>query len=108
MDLRDGWVEVEIALASRDEGGRSVDLDLSSDRRGKYRPHFRVVGGSGDRLGVAFMDGPEEPVPPGGKAVASVVLFYPEHVSYDELVDGAKFEILEGHRIVGHGRVLRK
>jgi hypothetical protein len=28
---------------------------------------LRVIGGSGQMLGVAFMDGPDDPVSPGGR-----------------------------------------
>ena len=108
MASENTWAEVEIELLTSEQGGRHADLDLCNDRPGQYRPHFRVIGGSGQYLGVAFMDGPDEPIPPGGKTFATVKFLYSELVSYDELVEGAQFEILEGPRVVGLGRIIRK
>jgi hypothetical protein len=53
------------------------------------------------------MDGPNEPVLPGGCTNATVKLVYPG-VTYAELVEGAMFEILEGSTIVGKGTVTRR
>ena len=44
---------------------------------------------------------------PGGKTYATVRYLYEPLVSYSELVDGAEFDILEGGRVVGFGRVTR-
>ena len=101
------WAEVEIELLPPEAGGRSVPLNLCNDNPGQYRPHFRVVGGSGELLGVAFMDGPDEPVSPGARTCATVKSLYEPAVSYAELKKGARFEILEGPNVVGYGRVLR-
>jgi translation elongation factor EF-Tu-like GTPase len=99
--------EVLIELLPTDEGGRQVPLDLCNDNPGQYRPHFRVIGGSGELLGVAFMDGPDDPVLPGEKTSATVKSLYEPAISYSELVVGTKFEILEGPRVVGFGTVTR-
>ena len=101
------WAEVEIELLPAEAGGRSMPLTLCNDAPGQYRPHFRVVGGSGELLGVAFMDGPDEPVSPGVTTCATVKGLYDPAVSYAELKKGARFEILEGPQVVGYGRVLR-
>ena len=101
------WAEVEIELLSVEAGGRSQPLDLCNDHPGQYRPQFRVVGGSGELLGVAFMDGPDEPVAPGSKTHATVKALHGPAASYAELKKGVRFEILEGHRVVGHGRILK-
>jgi hypothetical protein len=59
-------------------------------------------------LGVAFMDGPDDPIHPGGKTFATIKSLYEPDVSYDELVEGAEFEISEGTRVLGRGRVTRR
>jgi hypothetical protein len=99
------WAEVLIELLPTDKGGRHEPLNLCNDRPGEYRPHLRVIGGSGEMLGVAFMDGPDNPIPPGGKTFATIKSLYEPDVSYRELVEGAEFEILEGAKVVGNGRV---
>ncbi len=102
------WAEVSINLLPTESGGRTTPLDLCNDRPGQYRPHLRVVGGSPEMLGVAFMDGPDGPVPPGGSTHATIKALYEPNVSYDELVEGARFEILEGPHVVGYGEVIRR
>jgi hypothetical protein len=99
------WADVFIELLPTEQGGRQFPLDLCNDNPRQYRPHFRAIGGSGNLLGVAFMDGPDDPVLPGGATNATVTSLYEPDVSYAELVEGAKFEILEGPKVVGHGTV---
>jgi hypothetical protein len=70
-------------------------------------PHLRVLGGTGELLGVAVMDGPDQPISPGENTHATIKALYEPAVSYAELTPGARFEILEGPRVVGHGRILR-
>ncbi len=65
--MSESWAEILIELLPTEKGGRDAPLDLSNDRPGQYRPHLRVIGGSGQMLGVAFMDGPDDPVSPGGR-----------------------------------------
>jgi hypothetical protein len=102
------WAEVLIELLPTDKGGRQESLVLCNDTPGQYRPHVRVIGGSGEMLGVAFMDGPDDPIHPGGKTLATIKSLYEPDVSYDELVEGAEFEIIEGTRVVSRGRVTRR
>ena len=107
------WAEVLIHLLPTESGGRTLPLDLCNDRPGQYRPHFRVINGSGEMLGVAFlgvafMDGPDDPIQPGESTHATVKGLYEPNVSYDELVKGSRFEILEGAQVVGHGEVVRR
>ena len=102
------WADVLITLTSTQMGGRTTPLDLCNDRPGEYRPHLRVIGGSPQMLGVAFMDGPDDPILPGGNTHATIKSLYEPDVSYEELVEGARFEILEGPRIVGYGEVVRR
>jgi hypothetical protein len=101
------WAEVEIEMLPVEAGGRSLPLTLCNDHPGQYRPHLRVVDGSGSLLGVAFMDGPDEPVSPGTTVRATIKALYEPEVSYAQLKEGVQFEILEGPRVVGHGRILR-
>jgi hypothetical protein len=101
------WLDVFIELLPTDKGGRKDPLDLCNDKAGQYRPHFRVIGGSSELLGVAFMDGPDEPVVPGSSTNATVKCLYPG-VGYAELVVGANFEILEGTSVVGRGVLTRR
>src|SRR5262245_49525114 len=101
------WAEVEIELLPVEAGGRSLPLILANDSSGQYRPHLRIVGGAGDLRGVAFMDGPDEPVSSGTRVHATIKGLYEPEVSYAQLVRDVHFEILEGPRVVGHGRILR-
>ncbi len=106
--MNEFWAEVVIQLLPTDKGGRQSPLDLRNDNSGQYRPHFRVIGGSGELLGVAFTDGPDGPVLPGEKTSATVKSLYEPGVDYGELVEGARFEILEGPHVVGFGTVTRR
>jgi hypothetical protein len=106
--MNDSWAEVMIELLPTGRGGRQEPLNLCNDNPGQYRPHFRVIGGSGELLGVAFMDGPDDPVQPGEQTFATVQFLYAPAVSYGELIEGAQFEILEGPKIVGLGRITRR
>jgi hypothetical protein len=106
--MSESWAEVLIELLPTEKGGRDAPLDLSNDRPGRYRPHLRVIGGSGAMPGVAFMDGPDEPVSPGSKAHAAVKFIYEPGVSYSELAEGTRFEILEGAKVVGFGEIIRR
>jgi hypothetical protein len=101
------WAEVAIELLATEAGGRRTPLSVSSDSAGEYRPHLRVLGGSGALLGVAFMDGPDEPISPGGRAYATIKALYEPGISYAELSLGSRFEILEGPQVVGRGTIHR-
>ena len=106
--MTESWAEILIELLPPDKGGRAAPLNLSNDSPGQYRPHLRVIGGSGEMLGVAVMDGPDEPISHGGKTNATVKFLYEPGVSYAELIEGARFEILEGPHVVGYGYVIRR
>jgi translation elongation factor EF-Tu-like GTPase len=103
-----GFAEVLIELLPTDKGGRRTPICLSTDTPTHYRPHFRVRGGDGEVLGVEFVDGPDEPLAPGGSTYATVRFVYEPEVCYDALALGAEFDILEGGRVVGVGRVSRR
>jgi hypothetical protein len=95
------YVDVEVAFHPTEAGGPAHPLLLADE----YRPHFRV--GNGELLGVQFMAGPADPVAPGTGDVRATVRFpYWPLVNYNALVEGARFEIVEGSRVVGYGRVI--
>jgi translation elongation factor EF-Tu-like GTPase len=101
------YAEVWIELLTTQNGGRTSPIYLSTDLPSNYRPHLRVRGGDGEYLGVEFVDGPDGPVEPGGNTFATVRFVYQPEVNYDALIVGAEFEIMEGGKIVGTGRVTR-
>src|SRR5688572_28165350 len=81
----------------------NVEVKMRRNLFEGYRPHFRV--GDGEHLGISF-----EKVEPSSQLDtyrAAVALVYPG-VDYRALVEGVEFEILEGMRVVGTGRVLSK
>ena len=98
-----GFAEVLIEFLPTEKGGRRTPFCLSPDSEAHYRPHFRVCGGDGEFLGVEFVDGPDDLVLPGGSTYATVRFMYEPRVCYDALVVGARFEVMEGARVVGTG-----
>ena len=98
------YAEVWVDFVPRDRGGRSTSVALGTP--GLYRPHLRVAGG--ELLGVEFVDGPDDPVAPGTGTFATVRFLYEPAVSYAALTEGAEFDVLEGLRVVAHGRVTRR
>ena len=94
-------LQLEVVFVPHAEGGRASTPSLKG---GWYRPHL-VVPPSDQMLGVEFVDGPDESVIPGRPLSAVAKLVYPA-VSYASLLPGAKFEIREGFRTVGQGRVI--
>jgi|SRR5262245_24426290 len=107
-DRMAGFAEVRIEFLPTEKGGRRTPVCLSADSPGYYRPHFRVRGGNGEMLGVEFIDGPDEPITPGTSTFATVRFLFEPDVCYEALVVGAEFELLEGPRVVGIGRVTRR
>lgn len=99
------YVKVWIELLPIDEGGRRTPLDLSSEWPVAYRPQIRVRGGDGRLLDVEFVSGPSDPVHPGAGAHATVRLPADHRESHAELVTGAEFDVWEGPRLIGRGRV---
>lgn len=102
------FVEVFIELLPTEQGGRKTSIHLSNDVPTHYRPHLRVRDGDGTYLGVEFVDGPDEPVLPGGWTYATVRFMYEPAVCYDALAVGVQFDVMEGGRIIGTGRVTRR
>ena len=102
------YVKIWIELLPVDEGGRRTPLDLSSEWPVAYRPQLRVRGGQGRLLDVEFVAGPSEPIAPGAGANATIRLPHDNGVTHSELVTGAEFDVLEGPRLIGFGRVMRR
>ena len=103
------YVKIWIELLPVDEGGRRTPLDLSSEWPVAYRPRLRVRGGQGRLLDVEFVAGPSEPIVPGGTGAHATVRLPPDNGgSHAELVAGAEFDVLEGPRLIGHGRVMSR
>jgi translation elongation factor EF-Tu-like GTPase len=94
--------DVELRFRTAEEGGRTAAIALNL---GTYRPHLVVAGG--EYLGVAVIQGPAEPVQPGGSVNVTVAFVYEPAVNYSALVEGAVFEVMEGACVVANGRVLR-
>ena len=99
------YVKIWIELLPVDEGGRRTPIDLSSEWPVAYRPQLRVRGGQGRLLDVEFVAGPSEPIVPGSGASATIRLPHGHGASHAELVTGAEFDVLEGSRLIGYGRV---
>lgn len=99
------YVKVWLELLPEDEGGRRTPLDLSSEWPVAYKPTLRVHGGSGRLIDVECVAGPSEPIEPGGGGPATIRVPKTNGALYDELVVGAVFEVWEGPRLVGRGRV---
>jgi hypothetical protein len=102
------YVKVWIELLPVDEGGRRTPLDLSSEWPVAYRPRLRVRGGHGHLVDVEFVAGPSEPITPGGAGAHATIKLPSDNGSYAELVTGAEFDVLEGPRIIGRGRVMSR
>lgn len=103
-----GFAEVYIVFKSTAEGGRRSSVWLNKDAECHYKPHLRVHGGDGEYLGVEFVDGPDRLIAPGEGTYATLQFMYETQLSYDALAVGAIFDVCEGNRVVGSGRVTRR
>jgi hypothetical protein len=103
-----GFAEVYVEFKRTSEGGRNSSVWLGEDAESRYRPHLCVHGGDGEYLGVEFIDGPDRLIAPGEGTYATVRFMYEPQVSYEALEVGASFDICEGGRVVGSGRVTRR
>ena len=103
-----GFAEVSVQFHPTEIGGRRTPVFLGEDTPAPYRLHLRVINGRGEYLAVEFIDGPDNAIPPGCESYTTVRFLAEPLVSYAELATGAKFEILEGSRVVGNGRVTRR
>ncbi len=99
------FAEVLVEFTPTSQGGRHSPICLGKDASAHNSPHFVVHNGDGTYLGVEFIDGPKDPIYPGGRASATVKFMYAPDVSYMALIEGATFDIREGGRTVGSGCV---
>ena len=94
-------LHILIVFQPSTEGGRTTMPFLKG---GGYRPHL-IVPPSEEMLGIEFIDGPEQMIAPDQPISAIARLAY-QGISYTSLCPGAKFQIREGARTVGHGCVI--
>ncbi len=97
-------INAKVAIRFFEDGGRKSPVDLNSHQ---YRPHFKLLEDD-ELLGVEFIQGSHAPVKPGESAYAIVRLLYYPEVNYSKLIEGTEFSILEGAKVVGHGRVISR
>jgi translation elongation factor EF-Tu-like GTPase len=102
------FAEVLVEFTPTSQGGRHSPVCLGENAVPHYMPHFVVHDADGTYLGVEFVDGPVYPINPGDRTHATVRFMYEPDVSYEAIVEGATFDIREGGRTVGSGRVTRR
>jgi hypothetical protein len=103
-------ITAKLRFLSADEGGRPAPPIFTS--RTGYRPHLVITiaqkqGAEESQealLGVMFLTVPEH-VKAGEVVSATLGLLYWPEVDYSGLVPGTTFDILEGSKVVGHGKV---
>ncbi len=123
MSHERAFIESEVVLLSKEEGGRSNPV-LPVAYGGGLRPHIVLQDRSvrkpkvgmrdghpntifEDYLSVAFWSGPD-PVPIGRPFPLTMYLWCHPDPMYDGCVPGATFTIREGGTIIGHGEVKRR
>ena len=94
-----GLLLATVRLLSTRDGGRPSAISLT----GSYRPHVVIHGGDGTYLGVIIRSTQTAALSPGDHA--EVLLELPCEVDYSPLAPGTTFDILEGPRIVGSGKI---
>ena len=95
------YIVAEIVLFSEKEGGRHCMPTGSG-----YSPHF-LLEGSSEYLGVRFIDVPKD-VKPNFAFNLIVELLYPDTVNYEGLTRDISFEIREGPKTIGTGKVVKE
>jgi elongation factor Tu len=95
-------IRTQLEMKRQEEGGRHAPFWEN------YRPHLIPVG-TEDYLGVTVVNLSEEQgVAPGTSATVEFDLVYHPNVDYSGLSVGTAFEIREGARVVGTGKVLEQ
>ena len=89
---------IRLTMRKESEGGRNAPFATG------YCPHL-VATGSSEWLGVR-VSASLGPVAPGETADVRVELLYHREVDYSVLSPGARFQLMEGPRVVGEGTVL--
>ena len=95
--------QVIVSFFPAEAGGRQSPPWLNGRR---YSPHFRVRNRP-ELLGVEFISGPDQPEF-NAQSQAVVRFLYEPNVSYEALAVDAEFEIVEGPKVVGHGKVISR
>jgi hypothetical protein len=114
------YIDTEIVLLSKDEGGRSTPI-LPIAYGGGYRPHIvlqprntrepKIEMRDGMRccedpfISVAFWSG-DAPIPIGSPFKTTLFLSYYPHEMYRGCVPGASFTLREGSKIIGNGEII--
>lgn len=91
-------IVVRLRMNLEIEGGRHAPFTE------EYCPHL-VVANPGDWLAVRVVQC-NAPVHPGQEAIVTFSLMYYPGIDYSALIPGATFEVREGSRVVGTGKVL--
>jgi hypothetical protein len=123
MNRERSFIEAEVVLLSKEDGGRSTPL-LPIAYGGGLRPHIVLQDRSvrkpkvgmrdghpnyilDEYLSVAFWSGPD-PIPIGSPFLLTMYLWcYPDPM-YDGCTPGASFTLREGGKIFGHGEIKRR
>jgi hypothetical protein len=95
-------INVSFTFFSPEKGGRRSPIFLNS-----YRPHLRVIGDT-EYIGVQFNENPNKGIAPDVKFDTEVTLLYFPDVSYKKLRHETGFEILEGAKVIGKGKVINQ
>lgn len=95
--------EVVVEFFPKEAGGRQGPPWLNGYR---YSPHFRVTNSS-EFLGIEFVSGPDQ-VEFNVQYHAIARFLYEPNVSYEALIEGTEFEILEGPKVVGKGKIISR
>jgi translation elongation factor EF-Tu-like GTPase len=117
------FIEAEVVLLAKDEGGRSNPV-LPVAYGGGLRPHIVLQDRSvrtpkigvrdgqknwilDDYISVAFWAGPD-PVPISTPFTLTMILWCHPNPIYDDCIPGVTFTIREGGKIIGHGEIKRR
>ena len=117
------YIEAEVILLSKEEGGRSNPV-IPIAYNGGLRPHIVIQDRSARKpkigmraghpntildeyLSVAFWSGPD-PIPVSSPFLLTMYLWCHPDRMYDGCIPGATFTIREGGKITGHGEIKRR
>lgn len=117
------YIEAEVVLLSKEEGGRSTPV-LPIAYGGGMRPHIVLQDRSvrkaklgmrdgrpntvlDDYLAIEFWSGPDQ-IPVSSPFLLTMRLSYAPDPMYSGCVPGATFTIREGGKITGHGEIKRR
>jgi len=91
-------IQAEVVMLDESEGGRKPPKLFNG-----YRPH--IVIKPDELLGIIFKSVPEKVL--SNQAVKVLLApAYIDTVDYSAIKPGAKFQIVEGKRVVGNGHII--